>query len=107
VLCELCVQTSHRISDATVTLSAGTRLGPYEILTLIGSGGMGDVYRARDTRLDRDVAMKVLPAQTTADPERLLRFDSVINSLGKLGKVRVVPRGVAFRARGRRPGFLC
>ena len=42
-------------------LAAGTRLGPYEVLGLIGAGGMGEVYRARDTRLDRDVAIKVLP----------------------------------------------
>ena len=44
-----------------MTLSAGTRLGPYEIVALVGAGGMGEVYRARDTRLNRDVAIKVLP----------------------------------------------
>jgi tetratricopeptide (TPR) repeat protein/TolB-like protein len=53
----------------------GTRLGPYEILVPIGSGGMGEVYRARDTRLDRDVAIKVLPVSFAADPERLRRFE--------------------------------
>ena len=51
-----------------------TRLGPYEVLPPIGAGGMGEVYRARDTKLNRDVALKILPALFTADPERLARF---------------------------------
>jgi serine/threonine protein kinase len=55
-------------------LSAGTRLGPYEIMSLIGVGGMGEVYRARDTKLNRDVAIKVLPQALTNDAERLARF---------------------------------
>jgi TolB-like protein len=56
-------------------LTAGARLGPYEVVAQIGSGGMGEVYRARDTRLGRDVAIKVLPAEFAADPERLKRFE--------------------------------
>jgi Tol biopolymer transport system component len=55
-------------------LSAGTRLGPYEILSLIGSGGMGEVYRARDTRLGRDVAVKILPPTVADNPSRRARF---------------------------------
>jgi serine/threonine protein kinase len=55
-------------------LSAGTRLGPYEILSAIGAGGMGEVYRARDTKLNRHVAIKVLPDVFANDPERLVRF---------------------------------
>jgi Tol biopolymer transport system component len=55
-------------------LSSGTRLGPYEILSAIGAGGMGEVYRARDTKLNRDVALKILPAGFAADPDRLARF---------------------------------
>jgi serine/threonine protein kinase/tetratricopeptide (TPR) repeat protein len=56
------------------SLRVGTRLGPYEILALIGSGGMGEVYRARDTRLERDVAIKVLPERIADDLDRLRRF---------------------------------
>jgi len=56
-------------------LNAGSRLGAFEIIGLIGAGGMGQVYRARDTRLDRDVAIKVLPESIVGDPDRLARFD--------------------------------
>jgi serine/threonine protein kinase len=59
---------------ATLSLARGTRLGPYEVLGLIGAGGMGEVYRARDTRLDRTVAVKILPTGLRADPERRVRF---------------------------------
>jgi serine/threonine-protein kinase len=65
-------------------LDSGTRLGPYEIASLIGAGGMGEVYRARDTRLDRTVAIKVLPSHLAADPERRERFERearVVSSL--------------------------
>ena len=55
-------------------IPAGTRLGPYEIVALLGAGGMGEVYRARDSRLQRDVAIKVLPSATAADPDSLARF---------------------------------
>ena len=61
-------------SHFPVALAPGTRLGPYEITALIGAGGMGEVYRARDTTLNRDVALKILPAEFTTDPERLARF---------------------------------
>jgi eukaryotic-like serine/threonine-protein kinase len=57
-----------------VALGPGTRLGVYEVISLIGSGGMGEVYRAKDTRLGRDVAVKLLPAAFTSDLERLARF---------------------------------
>src|ERR1017187_7162000 len=58
-----------------MTLAAGTRLGPYEILSPLGAGGMGEVYRARDKKLDRDVAIKVLPDSVAADPDTLARFE--------------------------------
>jgi eukaryotic-like serine/threonine-protein kinase len=55
-------------------LSAGTRLGPYEVQSPLGAGGMGEVYQARDTKLNRDVALKVLPENLAGDPERMVRF---------------------------------
>ncbi len=57
-----------------MALTPGTRLGPYEITAQIGVGGMGEVYRARDTKLDRDVAIKILPEAFVNDSERLARF---------------------------------
>src|SRR5215470_1017552 len=65
-------------------LASGTTLGPYEILAPIGAGGMGEVYRARDTKLDRDVAIKVLPAALAQDPERLARFEREAKVLAAL-----------------------
>ena len=65
-----------------MTLSSGARLGPYEILAPIGAGGMGEVYRARDERLKRDVAIKVLPVSFSTDPERLRRFEQDIRFVG-------------------------
>src|SRR5713226_2257335 len=57
-----------------MSIAAGTKLGPYEILAPLGAGGMGEVYRARDTRLGRDVAVKVLPSTVSSDADRLRRF---------------------------------
>ena len=65
-------------------LAAGTRLGPYDVLSLIGSGGMGEVYRAHDTRLHRDVAVKVLLAEVAHDPDRLGRFKREAHLLASL-----------------------
>ncbi len=58
-----------------MALEEGTKLGPYEILKLLGAGGMGEVYRARDAKLNRDVAVKVLPDRVAANPEALARFE--------------------------------
>ena len=58
-----------------MALSIGTRIGAFEITGTLGAGGMGEVYRARDTKLDRDVAIKVLPELFAHDPERLARFE--------------------------------
>src|SRR5512140_3000604 len=59
-----------------MAISNGTKLGPYEIVGPLGAGGMGEVVRARDTRLDRDVAIKVLPEAMARDPQSLARFEA-------------------------------
>ena len=71
-------------------LTTGTRLGSYEILTPIGAGGMGEVYRARDTRLDRDVAIKVLPPQLALDPETLARFEREAKAVAALSHPNIL-----------------
>jgi serine/threonine protein kinase len=65
-------------------LVAGSKLGPYEIIGAIGAGGMGEVYRAHDSRLNRDVALKVLPEVFAADPDRMARFEREARVLGAL-----------------------
>ena len=72
-----------------MTLTAGTRLGPYEVVSAIGSGGMGDVYRARDTKLGRDVAIKILPDAFAADGERLARFEREARTLATLNHASI------------------
>ena len=65
-------------------LQSGTTLGAYSVTAKIGEGGMGEVYQARDTKLDRDVALKVLPEAFTADPDRLARFEREAKVLASL-----------------------
>ena len=67
-----------------MAIAAGAKLGPYEILAPIGAGGMGEVYRARDGKLKRDVALKVLPETFASDPERLTRFQREAEVLASL-----------------------
>ena len=67
-----------------MALSAGSRLGPYEVVSPIGAGGMGEVYLARDSRLGRDVAIKVLPTQFAAEPDRLRRFEEEARAIAAL-----------------------
>ena len=74
----------------SMNLEPGSRLGPYEILSLLGAGGMGEVYRARDARLLRDVAIKVLPATFTAEPERLQRFEQEARACAALNDPNIV-----------------
>jgi len=82
-------------------LAAGTRLGPYEILAPLGAGGMGEVYRARDSRLDRDVALKLLPEAVARDPERVARFEREAKALAVLSH----PNLLAIHDVGREGGI--
>ncbi len=67
-----------------MSLTPGTRLGSYEVVSPLGEGGMGEVYRARDTKLDRDVALKILPESFASDPDRLMRFEREAKTLAAL-----------------------
>src|SRR5215470_4626132 len=73
-----------------MALPRGRRIGPYEVVSLVGTGGMGEVYRARDRRLGRDVALKVLPLEHATDPDRRRRFDQEARTLAALSHPNVV-----------------
>ena len=77
-------QQSGYNPDAVMTLQPGVRLGPYEVVSAIGAGGMGEVYRARDRKLHRDVAVKVLPNGFAQDAQRLARFEREARTLAAL-----------------------
>src|ERR671925_2407990 len=72
-----------------MSLAVGTRIGPYEVTGTLGAGGMGEVYRARDARLARDVAIKVLPDAFASDPDRLARFTREAQTLAALNHQNV------------------
>ena len=73
-----------------MVVAAGTRLGPYEVLSPLGAGGMGEVYRARDPRLGREVAVKILPAGYSSDPERLRRFEQEAHATAALNHPNIL-----------------
>src|SRR5438552_4218149 len=73
-----------------MALTSGTRLGPYEIVSPLGAGGMGEVYRARDVRLGREVAVKVLPANLSSDADRLSRFEQEARAASALNHPNIV-----------------
>src|SRR5499427_3250052 len=75
---------SQAYNHPIMSLAPATRLGPYEILAPLGTGGMGEVYRARDTRLDRTVAVKILPAHLSSDPVRKQRFEREAKAISGL-----------------------
>jgi eukaryotic-like serine/threonine-protein kinase len=77
-------QTTGLKRSFTLALESGTRVGPYEVIALLGQGGMGEVYRARDAKLNRDVAIKILPRPFVADAERLTRFEREARTLASL-----------------------
>jgi serine/threonine protein kinase len=77
-------------STRRVTLTSGTKLGDYEVKSLLGSGGMGEVYRARDSRLGRDVAIKVLPPFLSADSDRLRRFEQEARATAALNHPNIL-----------------
>src|SRR5712692_9688491 len=87
-----------------MTLARGSRLGPYEIVAPIGAGGMGEVYRARDTRLDRTVAIKVLPAELSQDEHRRVRFEREARAISALASAHLHPPRCRPRERRRLPG---
>ena len=73
-----------------MALSPGARLGPYEVVASLGAGGMGEVYRARDTRLGREVAIKVLPEEVAGDPRALARFEIEGKALAALSHPNIL-----------------
>ena len=75
--------------DELMPIQPGTTLGPYAVTAKIGEGGMGEVYQARDTKLDRDVALKVLAEAFTADPDRLGRFEREAKVLASLNHMNI------------------
>jgi eukaryotic-like serine/threonine-protein kinase len=87
--CSLLFAPAGIIAHPLVTLAIGTRLGPYEVLAFIGAGGMGEVYRARDTTLNRDVALKILPDGMFLDPDRVGRFKREAQVLASLNHPNV------------------
>ncbi len=74
----------NNVGSALMSLQKGSRIGVYEVLGPIGAGGMGEVYRARDSRLKRDVALKILPDAFASDPDRLARFEREAQVLASL-----------------------
>src|SRR2546421_3040072 len=78
------------LHDIAVTLQPGFRFGPYEILSRLGAGGMGEVYHARDSKLRRDVALKVLPQDSPAGIERLRRFEQEARAASQLNHPNIV-----------------
>ena len=86
-----------------MTLTPGTLLGPYHVAEVIGAGGMGEVYRARDTKLNRDVAIKVLPDLLAADPDRLARFEREARAVAALSHPNMWKELMPSQVAGTRP----
>src|SRR4030095_12391009 len=80
----VCGVQPYNCAPLAMPLTPGSRLGPYEIQSALGAGGMGEVYKARDTRLDRTVAIKVLPAHVASDPDLRQRFEREARAVAAL-----------------------
>ena len=92
------------LNDAAIPLTPGARLGPYEIVESIGSGGMGVVYRAHDSRLDRDVAVKVVAAHLASDPEARARFEREARAIAALSHPNILAiHDIGTKATSRTP----
>ena len=89
------------VSDVGASVLMGRRIGAYQIQTLLGAGGMGEVYRARDTRLDRAVAIKVLPQALAHDSQFRERFDREARAISRLTHPHICTRGASLRIRKR------
>ena len=81
---------SWEYNGTLMGVPSGTKLGPYELVGLLGAGGMGEVYRARDSRLGRSVAIKILPAELSADSDRLHRFEQEVTSASALNHPNII-----------------
>jgi serine/threonine protein kinase len=90
-------------SSHDMALTAGARFGTYEITSAIGAGGMGEVYRARDTRLKRDVAVKILPRAVAGDRDRVARFEREAEVLAALNHCKIAVRRMRLITIGARP----
>ncbi len=88
-----------------MSLQPGTTLGPYSVTAKIGEGGMGDVYQARDTKLDRQVALKILPDAFAADPDRLTRFTREAQILASLNHPNIAQITPPAPCNGREPAL--
>ena len=87
-----------------MAIAPGSRLGPYEVLSALGAGGMGEVYRARDTKLGRDVALKIIPDAFALDADRMARFKREAQVLASLNDPDLKPANITIkRSNGVRP----
>src|ERR1700746_159289 len=73
-----------------MAISPGTKIGPYEVISSVGAGGMGEVYKAHDARIGREVAVKVLPASYASDADRLRRFEQEVRAVGALSHPNIL-----------------
>jgi serine/threonine protein kinase len=86
-----------------MSLTPGTRFGQFDVIAQIGAGGMGEVWRARDSQLGRDVALKILPAAVAGDPDRLMRFEREAKTLASLNHPNIASHVARYQSKTRCP----